>query len=658
VTFKINTSTMNDYRWTDSTAVIQARGGIRIPGGHDQTVLKWNDSSPEFTNDGGEYLSTTVAFPDSFIGDTLDWKIGATLTNLDGTPTDFWENYAGNRGEFPLPDHDTTLALAYVSATEPPYTPSDSVDLYFRINMAENTDFDQETGTPVLSMVGHIPEWNPGAHPLTREGDSDFWSLHLKLAQGYIDTVENIKFDAGWPESARGMHMYRFALGAGWDNTENLNGKYWDGNENRVIYLKNTTKDTTIAWKWWNDAAAKGFEGNDTVHVTFNADMTAAIENYGFTAGDTVIVRMGYENSADAIYETVKLEKSGLGAKYAVDTTIVTTVNADHDLYYSYYIIKFGNDQKETFYDFSNSEAGAAAERRRVKVTSKELVVSDIETDPLSLRRQPLFPNNTPLLDTVTVVFTCDLRPAWYQVNAGSTLKDIQGVFDVAPIDLDSIMTKWGVRINHQPTDDWIGWGFTLQDDIIRTMHDDGTHGDKVAGDSIYSVTFGYSACTTKGREFKFGIRGGDNEGGYGNNHVENIDDSDEIIYVESQFGSIDPVFYSTWDYENQRPVTSIGVAGLNLPKHYKLDQNYPNPFNPNTRISYQLPNTGKVSLVIYNVLGQKVRTLFEGNANAGTHYHVWNGRDNFGSKVATGVYFYKLEAEGFTAIKKMVLVK
>ena len=572
------------------------------------------------------------------------------------------EEYSGNRGEFPLPDHDTTLALAYVSATSPPYTPSDSVDLYFRVNMSENTDFDLETGTPVLSIVGHFPGpdgaanmWNPGTYQLEREGESDYWSFQLKLAQGYIDTVENIKFDAPWPESARGMHMYRFALGSDWNNNENLGGKYWPSNENRVIYLKNHTSDTTIAWKWWNDSPARGFEGEDSVDISFTADLTKAIENFGFTPGDTVVVRMGYENSAaPPILETKPLEKSGFGNTYGTDTTVVTEIGSE--LYYSYYIIKYGEDQKETFYDFTSEVTGPPAERRRVEITGSAVDVADDETDISSLRRQPLFPNTTKTLDTTTVVFTCDLRPAYYQVQAGSTLDDIQAGYDIIPSDLESIMS-WGVRINGPATGDWAPWGINLEEDADRLMYDDGTHGDEVAGDSIFSITYGYPADTQKGVEFKFGVRGGDNEGGYGNNHHENIDDSDEIIYVRSQFVSIDPLFYSAWDYENQLPV-ALEDLGTGIPNVFALDQNYPNPFNPVTNITFKLPKSGEVNLVVYNILGQKIKTLVNKKLQAGSYSYTWKGLNEHGVRVPSGIYFYRIDTKDNTDIKKMVLVK
>lgn len=100
------------------------------------------------------------------------------------------------------------------------------------------------------------------------------------------------------------------------------------------------------------------------------------------------------------------------------------------------------------------------------------------------------------------------------------------------------------------------------------------------------------------------------------------------------------------------------------IPETFALMQNYPNPFNPTTTIQYALPTASTVSLKIYNILGQEVATLVDQVQTAGYHTAMWNGRNQYGSQVATGVYFYRIEAKGadgaapFTNLKKMLLVK
>jgi len=89
------------------------------------------------------------------------------------------------------------------------------------------------------------------------------------------------------------------------------------------------------------------------------------------------------------------------------------------------------------------------------------------------------------------------------------------------------------------------------------------------------------------------------------------------------------------------------------------LSQNFPNPFNPETTISFDLATQSQVTLTIYDLAGQEVRRLVQGQTmTAGTYRQAWDGRDATGARVATGVYFYELRAGEFTSQKKMTLVQ
>ena len=94
------------------------------------------------------------------------------------------------------------------------------------------------------------------------------------------------------------------------------------------------------------------------------------------------------------------------------------------------------------------------------------------------------------------------------------------------------------------------------------------------------------------------------------------------------------------------------------LPDDFHLAQNYPNPFNPATTIEYDLPTASRVSIDIYNVLGQHTATLVDEYKPAGQYATNWNGTDNGGTPVASGIYIYRLQADGFTASKKMIMVQ
>lgn len=94
------------------------------------------------------------------------------------------------------------------------------------------------------------------------------------------------------------------------------------------------------------------------------------------------------------------------------------------------------------------------------------------------------------------------------------------------------------------------------------------------------------------------------------------------------------------------------------LPKEFSLEQNFPNPFNPATSISFSLPEPGFVQLEVYNVLGQNVRALVEREMEAGKHIIDWDGKDDNGRAVASGVYFYRIQYNDLNACRKMVLLK
>ncbi|OGC76870.1 MAG: hypothetical protein A2Z27_05995 [candidate division Zixibacteria bacterium RBG_16_50_21] len=90
----------------------------------------------------------------------------------------------------------------------------------------------------------------------------------------------------------------------------------------------------------------------------------------------------------------------------------------------------------------------------------------------------------------------------------------------------------------------------------------------------------------------------------------------------------------------------------------FELDANYPNPFNATTSIRYSVPQTGKVELAVFNILGQKVRTLVDEELSAGEHTVIWDGRNQSGQYVATGVYFYRLQVGTEVFVRRMTLLK
>ena len=101
--------------------------------------------------------------------------------------------------------------------------------------------------------------------------------------------------------------------------------------------------------------------------------------------------------------------------------------------------------------------------------------------------------------------------------------------------------------------------------------------------------------------------------------------------------------------------ITSVGISDglIELPFDYSLNQNYPNPFNPETTIKYGLPQSGDVSLIIYNITGHEVIRLVNNNQLGGTHTVTWDA-----SNFSSGIYFYRLQVGDYIETKKMVLLK
>ena len=654
VTFRVNSSTVEGV--VDSTSGVDLRG----------TVTQWGPGT-NMTSDGGDYWSLTIALD---AGDYA-YKYGAQLLNLDGTISDYWENdipganYQGGDRTLTVGTDDLTIDLDYLGSGPDgsgSYTPSDSVDIFFRLNMGQNPDFDPAAHT--LSMVGHFPSggadnmWSPGTFQLTRESTtSDYWSYHLKLAQGYVDTVyDNQIADAPNP---LGLHMYRFAIGNDWNNSENLNGEYVAGNENRIFMVDAGLADTTVQWVFWNNQGPPEFEPTGTLaEFTLSTTVANAVAGNGFELGDTLLVKYGYGGT-----QTIAMEDTltnSIGNLYSVAISNMP-FDAALGLYYQYYKVKNGVQYREIYFNFAyTGDDQTLAERRFTALNGAtdggSLTLEDNVSSNVDERRMPVFRNTAAIGTETTVTYSVDVRPAYYQILNGDALTDIQGDIDISTIDQ---IASLGISMNGPATGDWVTWGATLAGTAANTMHDDGTTaGDVLAGDSIYTVQFTHPATATIGQEFKFGIGGGDNESGYGLNHIENIDITNAS--VASYWGSINPNKYDAWDFDTNTPSLAIDENHNGLtPKRFSLSDNYPNPFNPTTSFSFTLPQGADVSINIYNLLGEKVASVYNNYAKPGTYTATWDGKDINGTNLPSGLYIYELDAGVyFNQTKKMTLLK
>ncbi len=130
--------------------------------------------------------------------------------------------------------------------------------------------------------------------------------------------------------------------------------------------------------------------------------------------------------------------------------------------------------------------------------------------------------------------------------------------------------------------------------------------------------------------------------------------------YFKSHAGLTGTEGYQVGDltYYYYDPPTNIKETKKTIPVDFVLEQNYPNPFNPETLIKYSLPKSSMVRLEIYDIVGRRVSTLVNSQQQSGQYSIKWKGRDDNGSAVSSGIYFYKITAGSFTGTMKMMLVK
>ncbi len=130
----------------------------------------------------------------------------------------------------------------------------------------------------------------------------------------------------------------------------------------------------------------------------------------------------------------------------------------------------------------------------------------------------------------------------------------------------------------------------------------------------------------------------------------------DDVFFTDRQHGWIVGMYGAVMRWVDDTSVREFNSAMVT--DQIKLLQNHPNPFNPKTQINYQLPEAAHVKLEIYNLLGQRICTLLNEEKPAGSHSVRWDGRDDFGAAVSSGVYLYQLTAGRFCETRKMVVMR
>ncbi len=691
VTFTVNTATFFDTVGVNHKVYLN--GNMKGPGF--ETVddratfvggetLGWDTGATAvMTNVGGDYWQATYQM---IPGDTLLFKYRVErpdATSDDERGFDTAPNPAGwdTRG-FVAPASDTVLPVTYfnnVGGTHPdevqPFTSyEDSVSIFFRVNVAaaiQQNSFDPETdrvaivGTP--EFFRNSGDWSssrtyymePETIPDYATGNKNaFYSGPVVVAD---DSLSNF-----------GEVSYKFVL------VKNGSITAWDDRPGGDRKLNVPAQDSTVQWVFFKDEAPSPIElVNADVAFNVNVGILEGLGYFSSGIGDKVILRgadpIGWGTAAS---NTMSFDDEELnwGITYPLTRAPGSTFK------YKYYI-EYDASRKDAMsdnflapvaaeggQDFGYEEPVTTGGSDRVFEFSSEATQSSGDQLFNGLLSAAIINADDTPNGTLEVTFEIDMAPA---MEMGLT-QPFNPLTDSLYLQLES---KYTALTN----------GFTSGENLFKNAASPSEYEflrfEATGEANIYSLTMSLQFPTLN--DFGFVVRYGQpsqgfgatvsNGGGFdpGRRYYQFIEPTSVVYqgfdpFIGDVYNVQWPATYTmprlTWkeedlpfDVQPDYEALSTGNEDIGAsPNAFRLEQNYPNPFNPSTNISFNLPNAAKVNLTVYNLLGQKVATLINGQTmTSGTHAVGFNA-----SSLSSGVYLYRLEAGNFVSNKRMTLIK
>jgi len=447
-------------------------------------------------------------------------------------------------------------------------------------------------GTDAVHLAGNFTNWGTGWVEMT-DGNND----SIYTATVAIDTVTFDTFEVG------DTLLFKFVRG---DNS-------WESDPNRMLVVPEN--DTAVTYYFDRDSIV-----SLSIDLTFSCNMEFEIVSGRFNPStDTLTVRGSFNGWSGDDMMTPSIQDPNF-----YETTISYPTSAGEVINYKYAYINAtgvaweGDPNKTYTVTADDISAGFAFVER----TYNDLTLDDVTNNP------------------VTIKFVVNVDGAVSSVT-GQPFAAIENV----------------VIAGANPPLQWPGGGWPDSDSNAvknKFLFNDGTNGDDVAGDSLWTIELVFSQYSPLRIQYKYGANWGlpsntgsnDNESSVGTDHFINLTPELLSATVRNQWSVMG-------DHELVDVVLGVEEIPAALPVVYSLKQNYPNPFNPTTNIQFAIPQAGLVTMKIYNILGQEVATLLNEHKNAGT-YTV----DFDASGLNSGVYFYKIESGAFTSTKKMILMK
>lgn len=477
-----------------------------------------------------------------------------------------------------------------------------ATNVTFQVNMS----FQQELGN-----------FNPATDLVVTRGSFNGWA-----GNGNQLTHQSEGVYAGTWDIAPGQIQYKFVIVAS-------GGDVWEADPNREATVGATP--LVLPVDWFNRQPP---QQTTNVEVLFRVDMTVQELTGNFAPDvDWVVIRGGHPNLGNWGGEIRLNEETGNPGVYS------------RWIQFSSVPVGVGVE-----YKFVILEGGSGGTAHWESSDNRSFVPSGNEPDVLPpggngfgeiMPALVYFANIGPddiITNDLNVIFQVDVRPLHGRLRDLGFIYDVQTgdtVYSIESVQVAGFFNAWP-------------WGNFSPDHILN---DNGTNGDALAGDSVWSRSVFFESGSPRELIYKFGVNQLDVEADFAENHSVILNDDNPTFRVPTVCWGAQGNLYDDWQDECLYSAVEPDPAGL--PRAYVLNQNYPNPFNPATTIAFALPRADVLQLKVYDVLGRLAATHDLGRLEAGTHAVRFDG-----SSLASGVYFYRLESPHFAATRKMLLLK